>query len=90
MIVWEITPPPIQGRGTYPDPFRRSFSHPCRHGGVSHGPGHGQPGRNPFSMSGSLGIHRLFQHRERIESATVLIVVCQREGALPSRRGRGW
>jgi NCAIR mutase (PurE)-related protein len=33
---------------------------------------------------GVAGIHRLFQHRERIESATVLIVVAGMEGALPS------
>lgn len=33
---------------------------------------------------GVAGIHRLFQHREAIEAATVLIVVAGMEGALPS------
>ncbi len=33
---------------------------------------------------GVAGIHRLFQHRERIEAAAVLIVVAGMEGALPS------
>jgi NCAIR mutase (PurE)-related protein len=33
---------------------------------------------------GVSGIHRLFQHKEKIESAAVLIVVAGMEGALPS------
>lgn len=33
---------------------------------------------------GVAGIHRLFAHQERIEKATVLIVVAGMEGALPS------
>ena len=33
---------------------------------------------------GVAGIHRLLDHRERIQSATVLIVVAGMEGALPS------
>jgi hypothetical protein len=33
---------------------------------------------------GVAGIHRLFQHREEIEAASVLIVVAGMEGALPS------
>lgn len=33
---------------------------------------------------GVAGIHRLFRHKEKIENATVLIVVAGMEGALPS------
>ncbi len=33
---------------------------------------------------GVAGIHRLFRHKEKIEEATVLIVVAGMEGALPS------
>ncbi|RLB77606.1 MAG: nickel pincer cofactor biosynthesis protein LarB [Deltaproteobacteria bacterium] len=33
---------------------------------------------------GVAGIHRLFRHKEKIEDATVLIVVAGMEGALPS------
>jgi NCAIR mutase (PurE)-related protein len=33
---------------------------------------------------GVAGIHRLFKHKEMIESAAVLIVVAGMEGALPS------
>jgi hypothetical protein len=83
MIVWEITPPPIQGRGTILILSAGTSDIPVAMEASLTAQAMGNRVETVFDV-GVAGIHRLFQHRERIESATVLIVVAGMEGALPS------
>ena len=83
MIVWEITPPPLQGRGTILILSAGTSDIPVAMEASLTAQAMGNRVETVFDV-GVAGIHRLFQHRERIESATVLIVVAGMEGALPS------
>ncbi|MCK7502634.1 MAG: hypothetical protein MZV70_00070 [Desulfobacterales bacterium] len=53
MLVWETTPLPIQGRGTILVLAAGTSDLPVAMEALSHGPGHGQPGGERSSMSGS-------------------------------------
>jgi NCAIR mutase (PurE)-related protein len=83
MIIWEITPPTIQGRGTILILSAGTSDIPVAMEASLTAQAMGNRVETVFDV-GVAGIHRLFQHRERIESATVLIVVAGMEGALPS------
>jgi hypothetical protein len=83
MIVWEITPPPIQGRGTILILSAGTSDIPVAMEASLTAQAMGNRVETVFDV-GVAGIHRLLQHRERIETATVLIVVAGMEGALPS------
>jgi len=83
MIVLELTPVPIQGRGpiliisagTSDIPVaKEAYLTACAMGNTVH---------TIFDV-GVSGIHRLLNHKKMIDQATVLIVVAGMEGALPS------
>jgi len=83
MIVWEKTPAPVQGRGTILVLAAGTSDIPVAMEAVLTAQAMGNRVEKVIDV-GVAGIHRLFRHRERIESATVLIVVAGMEGALPS------
>ena len=83
MIVLELAPVPIQGRGpiliisagTSDIPVaKEAYLTACAMGNTVH---------TIFDV-GVSGIHRLLNHKKMIDQATVLIVVAGMEGALPS------
>jgi NCAIR mutase (PurE)-related protein len=83
MIVLELEPVPIQGRGpiliisagTSDIPVaKEAYLTACAMGNTVH---------TIFDV-GVSGIHRLLNHKKMIDQATVLIVVAGMEGALPS------
>ena len=83
MIVWEKNPPPVQGRGAILVLAAGTSDIPVAMEAVLTAQAMGNRVEKVIDV-GVAGIHRLFQHRELIESATVLIVVAGMEGALPS------
>ena len=83
MIVWEKTPSPVQGRGTILVLAAGTSDIPVAMEAVITAQAMGNRVDQVIDV-GVAGIHRLFRHRELIESATVLIVVAGMEGALPS------
>jgi NCAIR mutase (PurE)-related protein len=83
MIVWEKTSSPVQGRGTILVLAAGTSDIPVAMEAVITARAMGNQVDQVIDV-GVAGIHRLFQHRELIESATVLIVVAGMEGALPS------
>jgi NCAIR mutase (PurE)-related protein len=74
MIVWEIAPRSIQGRGTILIISAGTSDIPVAMEASLTAQAMGNRVETVFDV-GVAGIHRLFQHRERIESAMVLIVV---------------
>ena len=83
MIVWEKTSSPVQGRGTILVLAAGTSDIPVAMEAVITARAMGNQVDQVIDV-GVAGIHRLFRHRELIESATVLIVVAGMEGALPS------
>lgn len=83
MLVWERAPVPVQGRGTILVLAAGTSDIPVAMEAVLTAQAMGNRVEKVIDV-GVAGIHRLFRHRERIESATVLIVVAGMEGALPS------
>jgi hypothetical protein len=83
MIVWEKAPAPIQGHGTILVLAAGTSDLPVAMEAVLTAQAMGNRVEKVIDV-GVAGIHRLFRHRELIESAAVLIVVAGMEGALPS------
>jgi NCAIR mutase (PurE)-related protein len=83
MLVIETAPLPDRGRGTILVLSAGTSDIPVAQEAAVTARAMGQRVETVFDV-GVAGIHRLFQHRERIESASVLVVVAGMEGALPS------
>ena len=83
MLVLETAPLPDRGRGTILVLSAGTSDIPVAQEAAVTARAMGQRVETVFDV-GVAGIHRLFQHRERIESASVLVVVAGMEGALPS------
>ena len=83
MIVWEIQTPQISGRGTILILSAGTSDIPVAKEAYLTARAMGNQAETVFDV-GVAGIHRLFKHKEMIESAAVLIVVAGMEGALPS------
>ncbi|MFO7706814.1 MAG: nickel pincer cofactor biosynthesis protein LarB [Desulfobacterales bacterium] len=83
MLVLETAPVPVQGRGTILVISAGTSDIPVAQEAAVTARAMGNRVETLFDV-GVAGIHRLFQHRERIEAAAVLVVVAGMEGALPS------
>ena len=83
MIVWEIRTLQISGRGTILVLSAGTSDIPVAKEAYLTARAMGNLAETVFDV-GVAGIHRLFKHKEMIESAAVLIVVAGMEGALPS------
>ncbi len=83
MLVWEIQPVPVQGRGTIVVLSAGTSDIPVAREAYLTAKAMGNPVESVFDV-GVAGIHRLLDHRRLIEAASVLIVAAGMEGALPS------
>lgn len=83
MLVWEKAPPAVRGRGTILVVAAGTSDIPVAMEAFLTARAMGNHVEKIIDV-GVAGIHRLFQHREAIDAATVLIVVAGMEGALPS------
>jgi NCAIR mutase (PurE)-related protein len=83
MIVWQIHLPQIEGRGMIAVISAGTSDIPVAKEAYLTARAMGNHVETIFDV-GVAGIHRLFQHRDLIEQASVLIVVAGMEGALPS------
>jgi NCAIR mutase (PurE)-related protein len=83
MLVWEIKPLPVTGRGTIVVLSAGTSDIPVAREAAITAKAMGNRVQTVFDV-GVAGIHRLFRHRQAVESAAVLIVVAGMEGALPS------
>ena len=83
MIVWEREAPVQTGRGTIMVISAGTSDIPVAREAVLTARAMGHRVDEVFDI-GVAGIHRMFAHIERIQEATVLIVVAGMEGALPS------
>jgi NCAIR mutase (PurE)-related protein len=83
MIVWQIDGPQIVGRGMIVVISAGTSDIPVAKEASLTAQAMGNRVETIFDV-GVAGIHRLFQHRDLIEQASVLIVVAGMEGALPS------
>ncbi len=82
MIVWQDKKPTLLGRGTILVISAGTSDMPVTKEAALTAEMMGNRVETIFDV-GVAGIHRLLDHRERIQSATVLIVVAGMEGALP-------
>ncbi len=83
MLIWEKKKLPIQGRGTILVLSAGTSDIPVAKEAYLTATVMGNHVESVFDV-GIAGIHRLFDHKERIAQASVLIVVAGMEGALPS------
>jgi len=83
MLVWEIQPVPIQGRGTILVLSAGTSDIPVAKEAYITAKSMGNSVESIFDV-GVAGIHRLLDYRNLIEEASVLIVAAGMEGALPS------
>ncbi len=83
IVLWEKRPPAITGRGTVLIISAGTSDIPVAREALLTAGAMGNRVETVYDI-GVAGIHRLMGHRERIEAATVLIVVAGMEGALPS------
>lgn len=83
MLVLETAPVPVKGRGTILVLSAGTSDIPVAEEAAVTARAMGHRVDTLFDV-GVAGIHRLFHHRERIETAAVLVVVAGMEGALPS------
>jgi NCAIR mutase (PurE)-related protein len=83
MIVWQTDQAPHQGRGTILVVAAGTSDIPIAQEAFITAEAMGNKVDQIIDV-GVAGIHRLLQYRDRIENATVLIVVAGMEGALPS------
>ena len=83
MIIWEKDKIPNQGRGTIAVISAGTSDIPVAKEAYLTAQVMGNDVKSVFDV-GVAGIHRLFDHNELINSASVLIVVAGMEGALPS------
>jgi pyridinium-3,5-biscarboxylic acid mononucleotide synthase len=83
MLVLETAPVVVKGRGTILVLSAGTSDIPVAEEAAVTARAMGHRVDTLFDV-GVAGIHRLFHHRERIETAAVLVVVAGMEGALPS------
>ena len=83
MLIWEKKKLPIQGRGTILVISAGTSDIPVAREAFLTATVMGNHVESVFDV-GIAGIHRLFDHKELIDQASVLIVVAGMEGALPS------
>jgi len=83
MLIWEKKKLPIQGRGTILVLSAGTSDIPVAKEACLTASVMGNHVESVFDV-GIAGIHRLFDHKELIDQASVLIVVAGMEGALPS------
>lgn len=83
MLVLEKKPPPARGRGTILVLSAGTSDIPVAKEASLTARAMGNRVETVYDV-GVAGIHRLFAHREAIQSASVLIVAAGMEGALPS------
>ena len=83
MIILEIHPSPVTGDGTILVVSAGTSDIPVAMEAFLTAEAMGNKVEKVFDV-GVAGIHRLFQHRQLIDQAAVLIVVAGMEGALPS------
>lgn len=83
MIIWEIEKPQIQGRGTILVISAGTSDIPVALEASLTAKAMGNKVETIFDV-GVAGIHRLLNHHEMINNASVLIVAAGMEGALPS------
>lgn len=83
MLVWEKAKPALQGRGTILVLSAGTSDIPVAREACLTAEAMGNLVDSVFDV-GVAGIHRLFRHKQKIDKASVLIVVAGMEGALPS------
>jgi NCAIR mutase (PurE)-related protein len=83
MLVWELSPPPILGRGTILVVTAGTSDIPVAKEAYLTAKAMGNRVDTLYDV-GVAGIHRLMDHREKLTQASVLVVVAGMEGALPS------
>lgn len=83
LLVWEKEPVKITGRGTVLVLAAGTSDIPVAMEAALTAKAMGNQVETIIDV-GVAGIHRLFQHKKKIDAATVLIVVAGMEGALPS------
>ena len=83
MIIWEKDKIPSQGKGTIAVISAGTSDIPVAKEAYLTAQVMGNDVESVFDV-GVAGIHRLFDHKELIDRASVLIVVAEMEGALPS------
>jgi len=83
MLIWKNQKPTISGRGTILVVSAGTSDIPVAREASLTAEMMGNRVETIFDV-GVAGIHRLLDHRKRIQTATVLIVVAGMEGALPS------
>ena len=83
MLVWELSPPPILGRGTILVVTAGTSDIPVAKEAYLTAKAMGNQVDTLYDV-GVAGIHRLMDHREKLTQAAVLVVVAGMEGALPS------
>lgn len=83
MLVWEKKKLPIQGKGTIVVLSAGTSDIPIAKEACLTAAVMGNQVESVFDV-GIAGIHRLFDHKQLIDQASVLIVVAGMEGALPS------
>lgn len=83
MLIWEKKKLPIQGKGTILVLSAGTSDIPVAKEAYLTATVMGNNVESVFDV-GIAGIHRLFDHKELIDQASVLIVVAGMEGALPS------
>ena len=83
MLIWQKEVPPITGRGEILVLSAGTSDVPVAREAVLTARAMGNQISALFDV-GVAGIHRLFRHRKRMDTAAVIIVVAGMEGALPS------
>lgn len=83
MLVWEIAPPPLVGRGTILIISAGTSDIPVAKEASLTAKAMGNRVETLYDV-GVAGIHRLLDHRQTLEQSAVLVVVAGMEGALPS------
>lgn len=83
MVIWEKTEVPKQGKGAIIVLSAGTSDIPVAKEAFLTAKAMGNDVESAFDV-GVAGIHRLFDHKELIDRASVLIVVAGMEGALPS------
>ena len=82
MVIWEKKPLKIKGRGTILILSAGTSDIPVAREAILTAKAMGNQVESVFDV-GVAGIHRLFDHKELIDSASVIVVVAGMEGALP-------
>jgi len=83
MLIWRIAPPAAAGRGPIAVVSAGTSDIPVAMESALTARAMGHTVETVFDV-GVAGIHRLFEHRDVLERATVLVVAAGMEGALPS------